>query len=52
MKEKFAQNMEISVSLMEFLPQTQGSFGGSLFDILHFKMVFRGIGLLKLFHLI
>ena len=27
MKEKFAQNME-AVSLMEFLLQTQGSFGG------------------------
>ena len=29
MKEKFVQNMEIPVSLMEFLLQTQGSFGGS-----------------------
>ena len=28
MKEKFAQNMELLVSLMEFLLQTQGSFGG------------------------
>ena len=28
MKEKFAQNMEVPVSLMEFLLQTQGSFGG------------------------
>ena len=28
MKEKFVQNMEIPVSLMEFLLQTQGSFGG------------------------
>ena len=27
MKEKFAQNMEVPVSLMEFLLQTQGSFG-------------------------
>ena len=28
MKEKFAQNMEMPVSLMEFLLQTQGRFGG------------------------
>ena len=28
MKEKFAQNREVPVSLMEFLLQTQGSFGG------------------------
>ena len=28
MKEKFAQNMELPVSLMEFLLETQGSFGG------------------------
>ena len=28
MKEKFAQNVEVPVSLMEFLFQTQGSFGG------------------------
>ena len=27
-KEKFAQNMEVPVSLMKFLLQTQGSFGG------------------------
>ena len=27
MKEKFAQNIEVPVSLMEFLLQTQGSFG-------------------------
>ena len=27
-KEKFAQNMEAPVSLMEFLLQTEGSFGG------------------------
>ena len=27
MKEKFAQNMEVPVSLMEFLLQTEGSFG-------------------------
>ena len=31
MKEKFAQNMEVPVSLMEFLLQNQGSFGGSFF---------------------
>ena len=28
MKEKFTQNMEVSVSLMGYLLQTQGSFGG------------------------
>ena len=28
MKEEFAQNMEVAVSLMEFLLQTQGSFVG------------------------
>ena len=50
MKEKFAQNMEVPVSLMEFLLQTQGSFGGfSLLKVLHFTMFFRGIGLSKLF---
>ena len=27
MKEKFAQNTEVPVSLMEFLLETQGSFG-------------------------
>ena len=27
MYEKFAQNMEVSVSLMKFLLQTQGTFG-------------------------
>ena len=27
MKDKFAQNMEVPVSLMEFLLQTQGNFG-------------------------
>ena len=44
MKEKFAQNMEVPVSLMEFLLQTQGSFGGFfLLEVLHFTMFFRGI---------
>ena len=28
MKEKFAQNIEVKVSFMEFLLQTQESFGG------------------------
>ena len=28
MKEKFVQNMEVPVSLTEFLLQNQGSFGG------------------------
>ena len=51
MKEKFAQNIEVPVSLMEFLLQTQESFDGFfLFDILH--LVFRGIGLSNLFPLI
>ena len=53
MQEKFAQNVEVPVSLMEFLLQTQGIFGGVfLFENLHFMMVFRGIGLSKLFRLI
>ena len=51
MKEKFAQNMEVPVSLMEVLLQTQGSFGGFLFEVLHFTMFFRGIGLSRLFFL-
>ena len=34
MNEKFVQNMEKTVSLMEFLLQTQGSFGG--FFVWHF----------------
>ena len=34
--------MEVPVSLMEFLLQTQESFGGSfLFDISHFTMFVR-----------
>ena len=49
MKETFAQNVEVQVSLMEFLLQTQGSFGGFLFEVLHFTMFFRGIGLSKPF---
>ena len=28
MKEKISQNMEVAVSLVELLLQTQGSFGG------------------------
>ena len=28
MKEKFVQNMEVPLSVMKFLLQTQGSFGG------------------------
>ena len=31
LQEKFAQNMEVPVSLMEFLLQTQGTFGGVFF---------------------
>lgn len=53
MWEKLPQNMEVKVSLMEFLLPTQWRFVGFfLFQILHFTMVFRGIGLLKLFRLI
>ena len=51
-KEKFAQNMEVPVSLIEFLLQTQGSFVGFLFEILHFIMVFREIGPLRPFCLV
>ena len=38
MKEKFAQNTEVPVSVMEFLLQTQGTFGGSFctFEALSF----------------
>ena len=44
LKENIAQNMEVPVSLMEFLLQTQGSFGGFfLLEVLHFTMFFRGI---------
>ena len=39
--------MKAPVSLMEFLLQTQGTFGG-----LYFMMIFRGIGLSKPFRLI
>ena len=50
MKEKFTQNMDVPVSLMEFLLQTQGSFGRFfLFEVLDFSIFFRGIGLSKLF---
>ena len=53
MKEKFPHNMEVVVSLMEFLLQIQWSFGGAFFfEILHFAMVFKEIGLSKLFRLI
>ena len=44
------QNREVPVSLMEFLLQKQGSFGGFfLFEVLDFTMFFSGIGLSKLF---
>ena len=53
MKENFAQNMEVPVSLMEFLLQTQGTFAAFFwFEILHFMMIFRRIGLLNPFGLI
>ena len=49
MKEIFAQNMEVPVSLMGFLLQTQVSFGDFfLFEVLHFTMIFRGIGLIEI----
>ena len=50
MNEKFAQNVVVPVSLMEFLLQTQGSFGG--FFCLKFYILrcfFRRTGLSKLF---
>ena len=49
MKAKFAQNMEVPVSLMGFLLQTQVSFGEFfLFEVLHFTMIFTGIGLIEI----
>ena len=36
MKEQFAQKMEVPVSLMEFLLQTSGTFGGSF--VQHFTL--------------
>ena len=42
MKEKFVQNMEKPVSLMEFLLQTQGSFGGFFVWRFIFYDVFLG----------
>ena len=49
MKGKFAQNMEVPVSLMGFLLQTQVSFGEFfLFEVLHFTMIFTGIGLIEI----
>ena len=41
MKDKFTQNMEVPVSLMEFLLQTQELWWVFLFEILHFTMAFR-----------
>ena len=36
------QNMEVTVSLMEFLLETQGSFGGFFFsEVLHFTTYFK-----------
>ena len=35
------QNMEVSVSFMEFLVETQGSFGGFFFEALHFTIYFK-----------
>ena len=52
LKEKFKQNIEVPVSCMEFYSKPKKALMDFLFDILHFMMVFRGIGLLKLFPLI
>ena len=47
---KNAQNMELPVSLMEFLTPNPWDFHwGFLFEILLYMMLFRGIGLLKSF---
>lgn len=55
-KEKVGQDIEVPVSLIELLLQIQWTFVGiffiCLFEILHFMMAFRGIGLSKPFHLI
>ena len=42
MKEKFAQNREVPVSLMEFLLQTQGSFGGFFYLKFYILRCFLG----------
>ena len=53
MKKIFAQNMEVPVSLMKFLYQTQDTFGVlCLFESVPFMMVFSRIGLSKPFRLI
>ena len=49
MKEKFVQNREVPVSLMDFLLQTQESFGGFFCLKFYILLFFRGIGLSKLF---
>ena len=52
MKEKFEQNIEVPVSLMEFLLQTQESFDGFFCLTFYILRRFLGIGLSKLFPLI
>ena len=52
MKEKFEQNIEVPVSLMEFLLQTQESFDGFFCLTFYILRWFLGIGLSKLFPLI
>ena len=52
MKEKFVQNMEVPVSLMEFSLQTQGSFGGFFCSKFYILLCFFGeLGLSRLFFL-
>ena len=51
LKEKFKQNSEVPVSRMEFYSKPKKALMDFLFDILHFMIVFRGIGLLKLIKL-
>ena len=52
MKEKFEQNIEVPVSLMEFLLKTQESFDGFFCLTFYILRWFLGIGLSKLFPLI
>ena len=52
MKEKFEQNIEVPVSLMEFLLKAQESFDGFFCLTFYILRWFLGIGLSKLFPLI
>ena len=42
MKEKFAENLEVPVSLMEFLLQTQASFDGFFYFAFYILRWFLG----------